>query len=194
MSLFIGRLSQDIRESDLEDVFIKYGKINRCEVKNGGFAFIDYEDKRDAEDAIKAEDGREIRGARIAVEWAKGPKQKSEDCFKCGRSGHWARECPNGDGYGRGRGGYDRYDRGYGGRGGGRGYDDRDRRRRSPSPYRRRRSPSPRRGGSRSPPRRSRSPMPRRSRSPPPRNSDARSRSRSPARGGRSRSRSSRRD
>ncbi|KNC84932.1 hypothetical protein, variant [Sphaeroforma arctica JP610] len=186
MSLFIGRLSHDIREADLEDVFIKYGKINRCEVKNGGFAFVDYEDKRDAEDAMKAEDGREIRGARIAVEWAKGPKTKNDDCFKCGRGGHWARECPNSGGgryddFGRGGGRGDKY-------GGGRYGDDRrgGYSRRSPSPYRRRRSPSPRRPRSRSPIRRggSRSPPPRRSRTPR-RSSRSPARGRSPSPGGR---------
>ena len=43
-------------------------------------------------------------------------KMSDDNCFKCGKSGHWARNCSEGGGmYRRGRGGY------RGGRGGGRG-------------------------------------------------------------------------
>ncbi len=42
-----------------------------------GFAFVEYQDKRDAEDAIKELDGQEIAGRRIAVEWAKGDRKSS---------------------------------------------------------------------------------------------------------------------
>jgi RNA recognition motif-containing protein len=34
--LFIGNLDRQITQRDLEDVFDKYGKILRCEVKNKG--------------------------------------------------------------------------------------------------------------------------------------------------------------
>ena len=33
--LFVGRLSKDTRAKDLEDVFYKYGKLIRCDVKYG---------------------------------------------------------------------------------------------------------------------------------------------------------------
>ena len=36
MALFIGRLGRDVRTSDLEDVFRRYGKMSRCEVKGNG--------------------------------------------------------------------------------------------------------------------------------------------------------------
>jgi len=78
--LFVGRLGKDVRTRDLEDIFNRYGRLTRCDIKVGGgplaYAFIDYEDKRDAEDAIKYENGREIRGRGIVVEWAKGPNYR----------------------------------------------------------------------------------------------------------------------
>jgi RNA recognition motif-containing protein len=51
--LFVGNLVSDISSKDIEEVFDKYGRILKCEVKNKGpgasFCFVEYEDERDAE-------------------------------------------------------------------------------------------------------------------------------------------------
>ncbi|KAJ8298802.1 hypothetical protein KUTeg_022862 [Tegillarca granosa] len=70
-NLFIGRLSKSVRVRDLEDVFEPYGRMSRCEVKYA-YGFVDYEDQRDAEDALRYENGRELCGSNIRVEWSKG--------------------------------------------------------------------------------------------------------------------------
>jgi len=41
------------------------------------YGFVEFEDKRNAEDAIHEEKSREFMGARIAVEWSKGYKNKN---------------------------------------------------------------------------------------------------------------------
>ncbi|KAG0768263.1 hypothetical protein G6F57_010004 [Rhizopus arrhizus] len=114
MSLFVARIPRDMNNRDLEDAFSKYGKITRFEVKREGFGFVEFDDKRDAEDAMK---GIHETVAELVVEWAKnGGKRPSEnECYHCGRSGHYARDCREGgrrDRDQRSRGGYDRRPRG----------------------------------------------------------------------------------
>ncbi|WAR03205.1 RSZ32-like protein [Mya arenaria] len=65
--LFVGRLGKNCRVRDLEDVFEPYGRMSRCEIKYA-YAFVDYEDRRDAEDAIRYENGRDVAGSAIIVE------------------------------------------------------------------------------------------------------------------------------
>lgn len=33
--LFVGRLSRDVKVQDLEDIFERYGKLLRCDIKYG---------------------------------------------------------------------------------------------------------------------------------------------------------------
>ncbi|KAL7259161.1 hypothetical protein ACSBR1_005123 [Camellia fascicularis] len=73
--LFCGNFEYDTRQSDLERLFSKYGRVERVDMKSG-FAFVYFEDERDAEDAIRGLDhlpfGYDRR--RLSVEWAKGER------------------------------------------------------------------------------------------------------------------------
>ncbi|KAI7867880.1 hypothetical protein BDF14DRAFT_1800125, partial [Spinellus fusiger] len=98
MTLFIGKLPSNFKEINLEDIYYKFGKITRCEVKRGvsfSYGFVEYVDKYDAEDALIDTEGMEIDGIRIIVEYAKSKARRSDDrtCFRCGEEGHWARDC-----------------------------------------------------------------------------------------------------
>lgn len=78
--VYIGNLPEDIRTREVKDIFDKYGKILDVDIKlprsSGGpaFAFLEFEDPRDAQDAIKGRDGYEIQGQRIRVDF---PQSKS---------------------------------------------------------------------------------------------------------------------
>ncbi|KAF7727485.1 hypothetical protein EC973_007463 [Apophysomyces ossiformis] len=68
MALFIGRIPREMNPRDLEDRFSKFGKITRLDVKQG-FGFVEFEDKRDAEDALTGVNGS-VTGLETAVRGA----------------------------------------------------------------------------------------------------------------------------
>ncbi|KAJ4829160.1 hypothetical protein Tsubulata_032719 [Turnera subulata] len=71
-AIFCGNFEYDARQSELERLFRRYGRVERVDMKSG-FAFIYMEDERDAEDAIRALDRVEFgrKGRRLRVEWTK---------------------------------------------------------------------------------------------------------------------------
>jgi RNA recognition motif-containing protein len=50
--------------SCFQDLFSKYGRLKRCDVK-GTFAFVTFEDERDAEDALEECQSKELYGTRL---------------------------------------------------------------------------------------------------------------------------------
>ncbi|XP_068151441.1 serine/arginine-rich splicing factor 2 [Drosophila tropicalis] len=155
VSLKVDNLTYRTTPEDLRRVFERCGEVgdiyiprDRYTRESRGFAFVRFYDKRDAEDALEAMDGRMLDGRELRVQMARYGRPSSPTRRN---SGNGRRGNGPGGGGGRGRGG-----------GGGRS--------RSRSPINRRRSRSPRRrssysrsrSGSRSPERRSkfsRSPM-----------------------------------
>ncbi|XP_073103130.1 serine/arginine-rich splicing factor SR30 isoform X2 [Elaeis guineensis] len=94
-TIYVGNLPIDIRESEIEDLFYKYGRIVEIELKNPprppGYCFVEFESSRDADDAIRGRDGYNFDGHRLRVELAHGGRGQSSSI---GRS----------NGYGSGRG------------------------------------------------------------------------------------------
>ncbi|KAM3842475.1 serine/arginine-rich splicing factor 6-like [Diretmus argenteus] len=97
--VYIGRLSHHVREKDIQRFFSAYGKLMEIDLKNG-YGFVEFEDNRDADDAVYELNGKELCGERVIVEHARGPRRDRDG---------------GGGGYGGGGGG------GYGGGGGGGG-------------------------------------------------------------------------
>ncbi|KAG0238212.1 hypothetical protein BGW42_006492 [Actinomortierella wolfii] len=93
-TVYVGHLSHRTERRDVEELFEKYGRVLSVELKHGGFAFVEYEDPRDADDAVNKLNGYELDGNRISVEWSRRSGGPGSGCFLCGGNGHWARECP----------------------------------------------------------------------------------------------------
>lgn len=69
--VYVGRLSNYARDRDVEKFFKGFGRIRDIMVKNG-YCFVDFEDHRDADDAVYELNGRELCGERVIVEHARG--------------------------------------------------------------------------------------------------------------------------
>ncbi|KVI12508.1 serine/arginine-rich-splicing factor SR34-like isoform X2 [Cynara cardunculus var. scolymus] len=80
-TLYVGNLPGDIREREVEDLFYKYGPIAHIDLKipprPPGYAFVEFEEARDAEDAIRGRDGYDFDGHRLRVELAHGGRGNS---------------------------------------------------------------------------------------------------------------------
>lgn len=73
--VYVGNLGdRPTKREDLEDEFSYYGPLRNVWVARSppGFAYIEFENKRDAMDACRGLDGKNIVGRRIKVEMAKG--------------------------------------------------------------------------------------------------------------------------
>ncbi|XP_062144626.1 serine/arginine-rich splicing factor SR30-like [Alnus glutinosa] len=80
-TIYVGNLPGDTRMREVEDLFRKYGPIVDIDLKlpprPPGYAFVEFEDPRDAEDAIYYRDGYNFDGCRLRVELANGRRGHS---------------------------------------------------------------------------------------------------------------------
>jgi len=97
--VYIGGLPYRVKERDIERFFRGYGKLREVLIKNG-YGFVEFEDYRDADDAVYELNGKELCGERVSIEHARGSGRRGQDS----RGGH--------DRGGHDRGGHDRNDRG----------------------------------------------------------------------------------
>lgn len=82
--VFVGGLTYRVRERDIERFFRKYGRIKQVAMKNG-FAFVEFDDYRDADDAVYEMNGKELLGERVSVEKARGTPRGSDQWRGSGR-------------------------------------------------------------------------------------------------------------
>jgi len=99
--LFLGNLGNDCRQRDIERLFDGFGELRNVNIK-GQYGFLELDDKRDAEDAIREVNGKSFNGgSRIRVEYASGNDRGGDRDRRGGgdRNGYGDRDRDN-----RGRG------------------------------------------------------------------------------------------
>nr|CAD2160697.1 unnamed protein product [Meloidogyne enterolobii] len=75
--VYIGNLSSRVTDRELEHFFRGFGKIRDVMLKNG-FGFVEFDDYRDAEDAVYELNGRELCGHRVVVEISHRSQQQQQ--------------------------------------------------------------------------------------------------------------------
>ncbi|BGP19557.1 hypothetical protein JCM10213_000157 [Rhodosporidiobolus nylandii] len=100
--LYIGRVPQQATNRDFQDFFGSHGKLVETRIM-AGFAFIEYDQLRDAEQAVQDLNNKDFLGERILVEFAKPPRAMMDDRYGAPR-GYGGPPPPRGYG-----GGYDSY-------------------------------------------------------------------------------------
>jgi len=99
--LFIGHLSPDTRERDLER-FLKDKGFSRSIVEvvvKTGYGFVIFDDKQDADDAVYELNGNELLNYKLVVEYAK-PSERRDDRGGGGYGGGYRRDSPQRGGRG----------------------------------------------------------------------------------------------
>ena len=84
MSIYVGNLSYEVEQEDLNEVFTEYGTVKRVHIPTArdtgrvrGFAFVEMESEAEEDKAIKALDGAEWMERELKVNKAKPREERS---------------------------------------------------------------------------------------------------------------------
>src|SRR5260370_22056468 len=101
--LFVGNLSFNATENQLQDLFAAHGNVIEVDVimdkfsgRPRGFAFVTMESKEAADAAVQALNGKDVDGRALTVNEARPREERPRSGGGCGGGG---------GGYGGGRGG-----------------------------------------------------------------------------------------
>lgn len=83
MKLYVGNLSFETTENDLQDMFEQHGKVSevalmmdRTTGRSRGFAFVTMNDATEANTAINAFNGKEVQGRALTVNEARPREER----------------------------------------------------------------------------------------------------------------------
>jgi len=78
MNMYIGNLSHEVTDEDLREAFAHYGEVSSAKVikdnysgLSRGFGFVEMPNNSEADSAMKALNGEEIKGNKIKISEAR---------------------------------------------------------------------------------------------------------------------------
>jgi cold-inducible RNA-binding protein len=95
MDIYVGNLPYDVSDSDLQQLFSKYGTVasarvvtDRATGRAKGFGFVEMSDRAEAEKAIASTNGTDMNGRPLRVNESQ-PKPREERGGGGGGGGRW---------------------------------------------------------------------------------------------------------
>ncbi len=92
MSIYVGNLSYDVTQEDLNEVFTEYGEVKRVHIpmdretgRMRGFAFVEMTSPAHEDTAIETLDGAEWMGRTLKVNKAREKEKRSGSGGRGGR-------------------------------------------------------------------------------------------------------------
>ncbi len=78
MNIYVGNLSYNMTEAELEELFAEFGTVTSARIisdrdtqRSKGFGFVEMSEQSEAEEAIKQLDGKDVGGRNLRVNEAK---------------------------------------------------------------------------------------------------------------------------
>ena len=86
MNIYVGNLSFDATETDIQNAFDQYGEVNSVNIikdrdtgRSRGFGFVEMKDKQDGQAAIDGVNLKEIAGRAVTVNEARPRAERSNN-------------------------------------------------------------------------------------------------------------------
>ena len=82
--LYVGNLSFDVNDQELEQAFSEYGEVTSATVvidkytdRSRGFGFVEFAQEEDAQKAKEGMNGKDLKGRPLKVDEAREPRERS---------------------------------------------------------------------------------------------------------------------
>lgn len=86
MTIYVGNINYSLGEAEIQKIFEVLGKVESVKIirdkrtgRSKGFAFVEMPNKKEAMEAIKTLDGKEVAGRNLRVLKAHSTKKIKED-------------------------------------------------------------------------------------------------------------------